>query len=229
MDDSNKFTTSLWTQTKLINLRMSIALLRNTKYVNNKLELYIISALLNGFSFWHIGPSVAALQLKMFTIFNFTFVAPGVINQLQPLFIQRRDIYDAREKKSRMYSWIPFVTGLIVSEFPYLCLCAVLYFVCWYYQTNLPHASNEVGAIFFIMLIYEFIYTGIGQFIAAYAPNATFADLVNPLFVNSLVLFCGAFVPQRQLNVFWKYWFYYLNPFNYVVAACSPLVSGTRR
>lgn len=218
VDDGKEFATSLWTQTKLVTARMSVSLLRNTKYVNNKLELHIISALLNGFSFWHLGPSVSALQLKMFTIFNFTFVAPGVINQLQPLFIQRRDIYDTREKKSRMYSWKAFVTGLIVSEFPYLCLCAVLYFVCWYYQTNLPHDSKNAGATFFIMLIYEFIYTGIGQFIAAYAPNATFAALVNPLIVNCLVLFCGAFVPQPQLNVFWKFWFYYLNPFTYVVA-----------
>ncbi|KAJ5688500.1 hypothetical protein N7462_002892 [Penicillium macrosclerotiorum] len=217
LDDGKEFATSLWTQTKLVTQRMNVALMRNTKYINNKLELHIISALLNGFSFWHLGPAVQGLQLKMFTIFNFTFVAPGVINQLQPLFIQRRDIYDAREKKSRMYSWKAFVTGLIVSEFPYLCLCAVLYFVCWYYQTRLPHASSEVGAIFFIMLIYEFIYTGIGQFVAAYAPNATFAALVNPLIVNSLVLFCGAFVPQPELNVFWKYWFYYLDPFNYVL------------
>ncbi|KAL6229440.1 hypothetical protein BDW75DRAFT_245735 [Aspergillus navahoensis] len=217
VDDGREFATSLWTQIKLVTQRMNVALLRNTKYVNNKLELHIISALLNGFSFWHIGHDVQDLQLKMFTIFNFTFVAPGVINQLQPLFIQRRNIYDAREKKSRMYSWKAFVTGLIVSEFPYLCLCAVLYFVCWYYQTKLPHASKEVGAIFFIMLIYEFIYTGIGQFVAAYAPNATFAALVNPLIVNCLVLFCGAFVPQPELNVFWKYWFYYLNPFTYVL------------
>ncbi|KAJ5921329.1 CDR ABC transporter [Penicillium verhagenii] len=217
LDDGNEFATSLWTQIKLVTHRMNVSLLRNTNYVNNKLELHIVSALLNGFSFWRLGNSVGALQLKMFTIFNFTFVAPGVINQLQPLFISRRDIYDAREKKSRMYSWKAFVVGLIVSEFPYLCLCAVSYFVCWYYQTDLPRASKNVGATFFIMLIYEFIYTGIGQFIAAYAPNPTFAALVNPLIVNSLVLFCGAFVPQTELNVFWKYWFYYLNPFTYVV------------
>lgn len=215
--DDREFATSLWTQIKIVTGRMSISLLRNTDYVNNKLELHIISAFLNGFSFWHLGSAVSDLQLKLFTIFNFTFVAPGVINQLQPLFIQRRDIYDAREKKSRMYSWKAFVTGLIVSEFPYLCLCAVLYFICWYYQTKLPHASKDAGATFFIMLIYEFIYTGIGQFIAAYAPNATFAALVNPLVVNCLVLFCGALVPQPELNVFWKYWMYYLNPFTYVL------------
>ncbi|KAJ5542108.1 CDR ABC transporter [Penicillium sp. DV-2018c] len=219
VDDGFEFSMPLWEQIKIVTQRMNVALFRNTNYVNNKFSLHIISAALNGFSFWRPGPSVSALNLKMFTIFNFVFVAPGVINQLQPLFIQRRDIYDAREKKSKMYSWVAFVTGLIVSEFPYLCICAVLYFACWYYPVwRLPHASNRSGATFFMMLIYELIYTGIGQFIAAYSPNATFAALVNPLIISILVIFCGIFVPYMQLNVFWKYWMYYLNPFNYVVS-----------
>ncbi|CAG8891148.1 unnamed protein product [Penicillium egyptiacum] len=219
VDDGFEFSMPLWEQTKIVTQRMNIALFRNTNYVNNKFSLHIISAMLNGFSFWRPGPSVAALNLKMFTIFNFVFVAPGVINQLQPLFIQRRDIYDTREKKSKMYSWVAFVTGLIVSEFPYLCICAVLYFACWYYPVwRLPHESNRSGATFFMMLIYELIYTGIGQFVAAYSPNPTFAALVNPLIISTLVLFCGIFVPYLQLNVFWRYWMYYLNPFNYVVS-----------
>lgn len=67
-----------------------------------------------------IGDSVNELQLSLFAVFNVLFVAPGVMAQLQPLFIARRDIYDAREKKSKMYSWQAFVTGLIVSEVPYL-------------------------------------------------------------------------------------------------------------
>lgn len=159
-------------------------------------------------------------MLTAVIVFNFVFVAPGVINQLQPLFIQRRDIYDAREKKSKMYSWVAFVTGLVVSEFPYLVICAVLYFVCWYWPVwYLSHDSNRSGATFWVMLWYEFVYTGIGQFIAAYAPNPTFAALVNPMVISILVLFCGIFVPFGQMNIFWKWWLYYLNPFNYVVSA----------
>ncbi|KAL8967502.1 MAG: hypothetical protein Q9183_002892, partial [Haloplaca sp. 2 TL-2023] len=123
-DDGHEFAMPLWEQMKLVTHRMNVALYRNTDYVNNKFALHIGSALFNGFSFWKIGNSVSDLQLKLFTIFNFIFVAPGVINQLQPLFIDRRDIYEFREKKSKMYSWKAFVTGLIVSEFPYLCICA---------------------------------------------------------------------------------------------------------
>jgi energy-coupling factor transporter ATP-binding protein EcfA2 len=159
VDDGYEFAMPLWDQTKIVTQRMSTSLYRNCDYIMNKIALHIGSALFNGFSFWMIGDGVADMQLKLFTIFNFIFVAPGVINQLQPLFIERRDIYDAREKKSKMYSWIAFVTALIVSEFPYLCICAVLYFVCWYYTVGFPTDSDKAGAMFFVMLCYEFLYT----------------------------------------------------------------------
>ncbi|KAJ5751819.1 hypothetical protein N7520_008736 [Penicillium odoratum] len=215
-DDNAEFATSLWTQTRLVTKRMSISLYRNTPYTNNKFVLHIILGLFNGFTFWKIGHSIGDLQLRLFTVFNILFISPGVIAQLQPLFIARREIYDAREKKSRIYSWKAFVTGLIVSEFPYLCVCAVLYFVCFYYTVGFPKSSMRSGAIFFVIWLYEFIYTGMGQAIAAYAPNATFAALANPLILGTIVACCGILVPYSQITVFWRYWLYYLNPFTYV-------------
>ncbi|OAQ96906.1 hypothetical protein LLEC1_06533 [Akanthomyces lecanii] len=217
IDDGHEFAAPLWEQTRLVTQRMNVSLYRNVNYVNNKLALHIFSALFNGFSFWMIGDSVADMQLKLFTIFNFIFVAPGVLAQVQPLFIHRRGIFETREKKSKMYSWIAFVTGLIVSEIPYLIVCGVLYFVCWYYTVGFPTDSNRAGATFFVVLAYEFLYTGIGQFIAAYAPNEVFASLVNPLLLGVLVSFCGVLVPYAQILAFWRYWLYWLNPFNYLM------------
>ncbi|KYK54468.1 ABC transporter [Drechmeria coniospora] len=224
VDDGHEFATTLWEQVKLVTERMNVSLYRNRDYVNNKMALHIFSALFNGFSFWMAGDSVSDLQLKLFTVFNFIFVAPGVLAQLQPLFIHRRDIFEAREKKSKMYSWVAFVTGLIVSEMPYLIICGVLYFVCWYYTVGFPAAPSRAGAVFFVMLMYEFLYTGIGQFLAAYAPNEVFAALVNPLLLGILVSFCGVLVPYQQIQAFWRYWIYYLNPFNYLMG--SMLVFG---
>ncbi|KAH8801491.1 ABC-2 type transporter-domain-containing protein [Xylogone sp. PMI_703] len=218
-DDGFEFAMPLWDQIKLVTQRMTISIWRNTDYVNNKFALHISSALFNGFTFWNIGHSIRDLQLRLFTVFNFIFVAPGVLAQLQPLFIDRRDIYEAREKKSKMYSWIAFVVGLVVSEVPYLIICAVLYFVCWYYTAGLPSESSRAGATFFVMLMYEFLYTGIGQFVAAYAPNAVFAALANPLLLGTMVSFCGVLVPYSQIQPFWRYWIYYLNPFNYLMGS----------
>lgn len=151
-DDGNEFAASMWTQTKLVSHRMNISLFRNTEYVYNKIAMHISLALLNGFTFWMIGDSLTDLQQNLFTVFNFTFIAPGIISQLQPLFIDRRDIYEAREKKSKMYHWAPFVTGLIVSEFPYLIVCALLYYVCWYFTAGLPTSPNQADSVFFIVV-----------------------------------------------------------------------------
>ncbi|KAF1833952.1 ABC transporter [Decorospora gaudefroyi] len=218
-DDGHEFATDLWTQTKLVTRRANVSLYRNTDYVNNKFALHIGTALFIGFTFWQMGNTVADQQLILFALFNYIFVAPGVIAQLQPLFIDRRDIYETREKKSKMYSWIAFVTGLVISEIPYLIICGILYFVCFYYAAGLPAQSQKAGAVFFVMLVYQFIYTGIGQFVAAYAPNAVFASLVNPLIIGVLVSFCGVLVPYAQMQAFWRYWIYYLNPFNYLMGA----------
>ncbi|KAI9729390.1 MAG: hypothetical protein M1834_006914 [Cirrosporium novae-zelandiae] len=224
-NDSLEFAMPLWEQTKLVTRRMNIALFRNTGYINNKILLHIVTALFNGFTFWKIGNSVADLQQRLFAIFMFIFVAPGVIAQLQPLFIERRDIYETREKKSKMYSWKAFVTGLIVSEFPYLCICAVLYFACWYYTVGFPTPTAKVGASLFVMLLYEFVYTSIGQSIAAYAPNAVFAALANPVVIGTLISFCGVLVPYSQIQAFWRYWIYYLNPFNYLMGSLLTFTS----
>lgn len=90
--------------------------------------------------------------------------------------------------------------------------------------------------------MYECLYTGIGQMIAAYAPNAVFAALVNPLVITTLVSFCGVMVPYSQIEPFWKYWYaqplfsmarslitveansshcrmYYIDPFNYLMSS----------
>lgn len=67
--------------------------------------------------------------------------------------------------------------------------------------------------------MYEFVYTSIGQMIAAYAPNAVFAALVNPVLIVQLVSFYGVMVPYSQITSFWRYWAYYIDPFNYLMSA----------
>ncbi|KAF4552880.1 ABC-2 type transporter-like protein 4 [Elsinoe fawcettii] len=219
MDDGHEFAMPLWDQIRIVTSRANKALYRNTDYVNNKFVLHILTGLFCGFSFWSLDNAVSDLTLRLFAMFNFIFVSTGVIAQLQPLFIDKRNIYDAREKKSKMYSWIAFVTALIVSEVPYLVICAIQFFFTFYYTVGFPSDTNKAGAVFFIMLVYEFFYTGMGQFIAAYAPNAVAATLVNPLVIFTLAGFSGTLVPYGQITAFWRYWLYYLNPFNYLIGA----------
>ncbi|WVQ84782.1 hypothetical protein IAT38_006939 [Cryptococcus sp. DSM 104549] len=215
--DEYEYASTNMAQLVLVTKRASVQLWRNTEYVMNKVALHIMAALLNGFSFWMIGDSYADLQSRIFTIFLFVFVAPGVIAQTQPKFLHNRDIFEAREKKAKLYSWHAFCFAEIAAEIPYLLVCALLYFAPWYATIGFSYEAGIAGPIYLQMTFYEFLYTGIGQFVAAYAPHEVFAALVNPLLIGILVIFCGVLVPYDQITAFWRYWLYYINPFTYLV------------
>lgn len=92
-----------------------------------------------------------------------------------------------------------------------------MFLIPFYRTVGFPSDSNKAGAIFFVMLLHEFFSTGLGQMIAASAPNAVFASLMNPLIIGTVIGFCGVLVPFSQTQQFWRYWLYYLNPYTYLM------------
>ncbi|KAK4151109.1 ABC-2 type transporter-domain-containing protein [Chaetomidium leptoderma] len=217
-EDTAEFASPKWFQFKMVLYRLMVQLWRSPDYVWNKINLHILAALFSGFTFWQIGDSSFDLQLRVFAVFNFIFVAPGCINQMQPFFLHNRDIFETREKKSKTYHWVAFIGAQIVSEIPYLIICATLYFCCWYFTAGFPVDASIAGHMYLQMIFYEFLYTSIGQAIAAYAPNEYFAAISNPLLIGcGLISCCGVVVPYTAMQPFWKYWLYYLDPFHYLV------------
>lgn len=217
-EDNANFATPIKHQIALVTKRQFISLWRNPDYVWNKIGLHVTNSLFAGFTFWKIGNGTFDLQLRLMSIFNFVFVAPGCINQLQPFFIRNRDIFESREKKSKTYHWLAFITAQLVSEIPVLIVCATLFFACWYFTSGLPVKASASGQVYLQMILYEFLYTSIGQAIAAYSPNAYFAALANPVIIGAaLINFCGVVVPYAQIQAFWRYWMYYLDPFTYLI------------
>ncbi|KAI2830529.1 hypothetical protein CBS147343_10393 [Aspergillus niger] len=214
----SNFATPVWFQFKMVLQRLMVQLWRSPDYMWNKIILHVFAALFSGFTFWKMGDGTFALQLRLFAIFNFIFVAPGCINQMQPFFLHNRDIFETREKKSKTYHWIAFIGAQAVSEIPYLIICATLYFACWYFVAGLPVDAYISGHMYLQMIFYEFLYTSIGQAIAAYAPNEYFAAIMNPILIGAgMIAFCGVVVPYDSITPFWRYWMYYLDPFTYLV------------
>ena len=219
-EENKDFATPIPYQIRLVTQRQILALWRNPDYVWNKIGIHISNSLFAGFTFWMLGDGTFDLQLRLMSMFNFVFVAPGCINQLQPFFIRNRDIFETREKKSKTYHWLAFISAQLLSEIPALIVCGTLFFCCWYFTCGFPVKASISGQVYFEMLLYEFLYTSIGQAIAAYSPNAYFAALMNPLILGAaLINFCGVVVPYDQITVFWRYWLYWLDPFTYLMGA----------
>ncbi|KAI9039876.1 uncharacterized protein KD926_008977 [Aspergillus affinis] len=112
----------------------------------------------------------------------------------------------------------------MVAEIPYLIICGTLYFVGFYFIVGFPTRAGVSGQFFLEMVLYQFLYTALGQGIAMFSPNEYFASLVNPLVLSAIFVdFCGVLVPFNTLSVFWRYWLYFLDPFTYVVQSLFTL------
>ncbi|CAH0037575.1 unnamed protein product [Clonostachys solani] len=217
-EDNASFATSKFFQFKTVLHRQMIQLWRSPDYIWNKMALHIFAALFSGFTFWMIDDGSFSLQLRLFAVFNFIFVAPACIAGMQPFFLHNRDLFETREKKSKTYHWSAFIGAQVVSEIPYLIICATLYFGCWYFTAGFPVDARISGHIYLQMIFYEFLYTSIGQAIAAYAPNEYFAAIMNPLLIGAgMISFCGVVAPYESMPVFWRSWLYWLDPFHYLV------------
>lgn len=151
-EEARDFATPIRYQIILVTKRQLIALWRNPDYVWNKVGLHVSNALFGGFTFWKIGNGSFDLQLRLMAVFNFVFVAPGCINQLQPLFIRNRDIFETREKKSKTYHWLAFIAAQLISEIPILILCGTLYFAGWYFTAGFPVKASLSGQVYLQMI-----------------------------------------------------------------------------
>lgn len=155
LDQHTGFATPIPYQVYLVTLRQLVALWRNPDYAWNKIGLHITNGLFGGFTFYMLGSGTFDLQLRLMAVFNFVFVAPGCINQLQPLFIRNRDVFETREKKSKTYHWFAFVAAQLLSETPVLIICGTLAFVTWYFTVRFPTEASVSGQVY-LQMIREF-------------------------------------------------------------------------
>jgi len=128
----------LTTQLMTVMHRSFVSIWRSPNYVVGMFMLHIFTGLFNAFTFWHIGNSQIDMQSRLFSIFMTLTISPPLIQQLQPRFLKSRSIFETRESKSKIYSWIAFVTAAVVSEIPYRIVAGTIYWCCWYWAPAFP-------------------------------------------------------------------------------------------
>jgi ATP-binding cassette subfamily G (WHITE) protein 2 (PDR) len=84
-----------------------------------------IQGLFIGFSFVNSSRSQQGLQNQLFSVFMLFTIFGQLVQQIMPLFVTQRSLYEVRERPSKTYSWKVFMLSQIVVEIPwsreYLC------------------------------------------------------------------------------------------------------------
>jgi ATP-binding cassette, subfamily G (WHITE), member 2, SNQ2 len=220
LKDDREYAMPLSTQVLTVTRRRFVAYWRTPSYIVGKFMLHIVTGLFNCFTFYKLGFSTIDFQSRLFSIFLTLTICPPLIQQLQPMFIQARNIFQSRENNAKIYSWIAFTVSIVAVEIPYSLAAGCVYYCCWWIGVQGYDDTNFTnGFILLCVLAFEVYYVGFGQAIAAFAPNELLASLLVPIFFLFVVSFCGVVVPPAQLPEFWRSWMYWLTPFHYLLEA----------
>ncbi|KAL4783556.1 ABC-2 type transporter-domain-containing protein [Aspergillus varians] len=229
-----EFAAPTMVQLKECLLRVFSQYWRTPSYIYSKIILSILTALYNGFAFFHAKNTQQGLQNQMFSIFMLMTIFGNLVQQIMPNFVTQRAIYEVRERPSKMYSWRVFMASNILVELPWNLLVAVVMFLCWYYPVGLyrnaepTDAVHERGALMFLFLLSFLWFTStFAHMVIAGVGNAeTGGNIANIIFAL-LLLFCGVVATPESMPGFWIF-MYRVSPFTYLVSGMlSTAISGT--
>ncbi|KAF2719256.1 hypothetical protein K431DRAFT_305280 [Polychaeton citri CBS 116435] len=222
--DDREFAMPLSTQISTVTMRNFSSYYRSRDYLFGKLVLHIFTGLFNAFTFWDLGNSQIDMQSRLFSIFMVLTISPPLIQQLQPRFLQLRNIYTSRERNSKIYSWSAFTVAAILPELPWSFVAGTIFWCCWYWPPHFPRDTFTSASVWLFMCLFEVFYVSFGQAIASFSPNELLASLFVPIFFLFIVSFCGVVVPYASIPYFWRSWMAVLTPFKYLLEGMLALV-----
>ncbi|KAJ4134029.1 ATP-binding cassette transporter snq2 [Fusarium oxysporum] len=174
LKDDREYAMPLSTQTYAVVRRSFVSFWRSPDYIFGNFMLHIATGLFNCFTFYKIGFASIDYQNRLFSIFMTLTISPPLIQQLQPVFLKSRQIFQWRENNAKIYSWVAWTTAVVVVEIPYRIVAGGIYFNCWWWGVFGWRASAFTsGFAFLLVLLFELYYVSFGQAIAAFAPQRT--------------------------------------------------------
>ncbi|WFD44377.1 hypothetical protein MPSI1_003045 [Malassezia psittaci] len=216
---SREYAQPLSVQLKTCIYRVFVAYWRDPTYVLAKLFLNLFGGLFIGSSFWGQGQKVssAALQNKLFATFMSLVLSTSLSQQLQPVFINYRTLFEAREKPSKLYSWPVMVTSLILVEIPWNILGGTIFWVPWYFMVRFGDEGTRAGYSWGLYMLFQLYYATFAQAVASIAANGMVASILFSTLFSFVIVFCGVVQPPSQMPTFWRSWMFHLSPFTYIV------------
>ena len=194
---------------------------RMPSYVFAKFILGVAAGLFIGFSFWRGGGTLAGMQNVIFATFQIVTLFSTIVQQIQPLFVTQRSLYEVRERPSKAYSWKAFMIANVIVEIPYQFVTGTIIWACFYYPVVGAAQDSERQALVWLLCVVIMIYaSSFAQMTIAALPDATTAGAIVTLLMLMSMMFCGVLQTPDALPGFWIF-MYHLSPFTYWISAMT--------
>ncbi|PGH06745.1 hypothetical protein GX51_02186 [Blastomyces parvus] len=194
---------------------------RTPTYVWGKFLLGFLSAVFIGFSFYKQNSSSSGFQNTLFSIFMLTTIFTSLVQQIMPLFVTQRSLFEVRERPSRAYSWKAFLLANIIVEIPYQILLGVIVWASFYFPVFGKNQTSEQQGIFVLYCVQFFIFTStFAHMVIAGLPDAETAGHIATTLFSLALVFNGIMQPPRALPGFWIF-MWRVSPLTYSVGGMA--------
>lgn len=224
--EHEEFAMPVWKQMPIVVQRVFQQYWRMPMYIVAKMMLGLCSGLFIGFSFFQADSSSQGLQNTIFSLFMVCAIFSSIVQQIIPLFLTQRTLYEVRERPSKTYSWKAFMLSSIVVEIPYQVVMGVLVYACYYYPVVGVQSSSRQGLVLLYFLQF-FVYSStFADLVIAALPDAETAGAIVTLLFSLALTFNGVMQTPDALPGFWIF-MYRVSPFTYWVSGvASSLLHG---
>ncbi|KAF5665036.1 putative ABC1 transport [Fusarium denticulatum] len=216
-----EFVTSFYTQFWEVIVRTSKHFWRSPGYIWSKIALITLPSLYLGFSY-SANNSIQGLQNQLWAIFMCLVLFININEQIMPMFVPQRNLYESRERPSKIYRWTTYIMANILIELFWNSIMAVIMYFCWYYPVGFVRNTTPDDQAIRGFLVFLFLWTYL-LFTSTFAHLAIVwidlpetAGVLTSLFWMLCILFCGIGVPRADLPGFWTF-MYRASPATYLV------------
>jgi ABC-type multidrug transport system permease subunit len=215
-----EFAMPFWFQLYLVTCRVFQQYWRMPSYVLAKWGLGIASGLFIGFSFYQAKSSLQGMQTIIYSLFMICTIFSSLAQQIMPVFVTQRSLYEGRERPSKSYSWKAFLIANMVVEIPYMIVMGVLTYASYFYAVvGIPDSTTQGTVLLFCIVFFIYASTFTHMVIAGLPDEQTASAVVVLLFAMSLT-FCGVMQPPSALPGFWIF-MYRVSPFTYWIGGMA--------
>ncbi|KAK9242732.1 P-loop containing nucleoside triphosphate hydrolase protein [Lipomyces tetrasporus] len=135
--ESQEYATPLIKQIKVVTIRLWLILRRTPSLGYALLFNSVLSAIICGVLFFQLKNSILDMQSRVFLMFFAATVIIPIVNSIEVQFVFARDLYDLRERNSKMYSWIALVSAYLLCVTPYAILGSVTFLPIFWYMPGM--------------------------------------------------------------------------------------------
>ncbi|KAJ9420068.1 ATP-binding cassette transporter CGR1 [Fusarium oxysporum] len=217
-----EFVASFSTQFREVLIRTWKHFWRSPTYIWSKIALIVLSVVTYiGFTF-EAKITIQGLQNQLYAIFMYMVLFQSLSDQIMPMFLPQRDLYEVRERPSKIYRWNTYILSNILVEAAWNTFMAVLIYFTWYYPVGFVRNTTSDdqairGFLVFLYLWMFMLFTSTFSHAAIVCiATAEEAGVIATLLWMLSISFCGVGVAYKDIPKFWTF-MYRVSPATYIV------------